>query len=720
MMKIKKIVVFHLMLLFLLPISSYCQNLGQLVETDFPEAQYLQPYLTGGMYHSKSYEIYTNNLPGLMATNSSANYLRFYQDSTEIWRYKWQPPKDVTFFNPIVDLHPNKPWLYHIDNNKNIIRLDIESKADSTISSWDVKRLFRSKTSPEITAMAVSPSGDEIVIVANYWLIVVNPDDGDVKEIISGIRDDMTSTFETYYRRKSGRSYKPLSRIPLRGADNTWIRQIDYDALSGRYLVWHRDYEKQDDHTVIPDNRLYYLDQMNRDSIRVLTTPADSLEGFKIIDDTQVLTWNSGFTPWLFELPNGERLSDEEAAEAINKYPPFDPKKQDYILGEEQIGLWSILDALEYGDSSIILSGEFAGRSRRSRDNLHRLYQIKLDSISDVQALSISKYSGGQLAFQDQYDLLLSSDLMSYDVEKQKIGPSLYDLPKGAKAIVDGLVIEQASEDSLVFVGLKWSDREGQNRGKIMGQKVFPIENLWEYELWVGQPTKLTVNADNNILTYSINRIRDTSIYTEPITNALLNTKNGEEIREVSAIQGLPVAAEFHPSDPSSLAMLTSSGHYYLIDTNSGKPTYGIVFSEEFDYPLMWFPDNKRLCAATGEGDLFIFNAETGEKITKIRAHEGKLTQIKMLGNEKYFMSSGRDGIVRFWDSSTYEMLAAIAVLRSDDWFIWDRSGNFDGTEGAREKLYTVEGLDITYFKDKPETTRRKNMLQDVMQKLLN
>ena len=79
-----------------------------------------------------------------------------------------------------------------------------------------------------------------------------------------------------------------------------------------------------------------------------------------------------------------------------------------------------------------------------------------------------------------------------------------------------------------------------------------------------------------------------------------------------------------------------------------------------------------------------------------LKGHTAALFSASYTPSGKYIVSGGKDGTSRFWDANTGKLLATMyQFIRSDDFVVISPDGRFDGTEGAFESLYYVEGRKI-------------------------
>ncbi len=104
---------------------------------------------------------------------------------------------------------------------------------------------------------------------------------------------------------------------------------------------------------------------------------------------------------------------------------------------------------------------------------------------------------------------------------------------------------------------------------------------------------------------------------------------------------------------------------------------------------IAWNPDGKRVAAATIDGDIRLWNVESGQPPQSIAAHHGQIAECCWSADGKRLASGGEDNLVRIWNAETGQQLNRLpghrAAVSSVDWTSredWIVSGARDGTVG--------------------------------------
>lgn len=267
-------------------------------------------------------------------------------------------------------------------------------------------------------------------------------------------------------------------------------------------------------------------------------------------------------------------------------------------------------------------------------------------------------------------------------------------------------------DDELIYV----------SNGSIKNYKSFKSKN--EYKSFYGVYTKLQRYKDKYIL--AINN--DNSI-------ELIDIKTKKLLHKIKPLYGIFTYARFSPDGKSILASSSNlwpvsnkdekQYTFVLYSTKTGKVThkldsYGANGLNYFDISS----DNKTLVvSASGRSALFdmskkdsfkfldksllsltsafkkdkyivvgtfdgLVNLYTkkGELIHSFEAHEGRINSVSFHPNKPYIISSGDDGMVKFWHINKKELVASF-ISFDNEWLVITKEGYFSGSINAAKKL---------------------------------
>ncbi|MFO7574250.1 MAG: caspase family protein [Bacteroidales bacterium] len=97
-------------------------------------------------------------------------------------------------------------------------------------------------------------------------------------------------------------------------------------------------------------------------------------------------------------------------------------------------------------------------------------------------------------------------------------------------------------------------------------------------------------------------------------------------------------------------------------------------------------------------GDDFLvkyWDATTGKLISEFAGHQGGVGDVSVTDDLNYIISGSRDGSVRIWDVEGRREVVSMIFINEDDWFISNKEGYFDASEGAFGSVSFVKGNEI-------------------------
>jgi WD40 repeat protein len=130
------------------------------------------------------------------------------------------------------------------------------------------------------------------------------------------------------------------------------------------------------------------------------------------------------------------------------------------------------------------------------------------------------------------------------------------------------------------------------------------------------------------------------------------------------------------------------------------------------------------------EHSIKVWNAATGKLRFTLRGHEGGVEAVVFSPDNRWIISTGNDGTVRYWNSSNGQWAATFTATRDGRWIIFTESGIFAGTADGDDFIDVVRGVEslpASKFRDqlfRPELVEallngdRDHRYQDAARKL--
>eukprot|EP00301_Raphidiophrys_heterophryoidea_P022295 c6487_g1_i1.p1 GENE.c6487_g1_i1~~c6487_g1_i1.p1 ORF type:complete len:694 (-),score=183.20 c6487_g1_i1:141-2099(-) len=78
--------------------------------------------------------------------------------------------------------------------------------------------------------------------------------------------------------------------------------------------------------------------------------------------------------------------------------------------------------------------------------------------------------------------------------------------------------------------------------------------------------------------------------------------------------------------------------------------------------------DGDLLISGSGDKNVKIWGLDFGDCHRSLFAHDGPVTQVKFVPQTHHFFSTGKDGLIRYWDADKFEMILSVRAHFSDIW----------------------------------------------------
>jgi WD40 repeat protein len=93
------------------------------------------------------------------------------------------------------------------------------------------------------------------------------------------------------------------------------------------------------------------------------------------------------------------------------------------------------------------------------------------------------------------------------------------------------------------------------------------------------------------------------------------------------------------------------------------------------------------------ERSIHVWNAATGKLRFTMRGTEGAVTRVTFSPDDRWIVSVGRDGTVRYWSAETGKEVATIIVTNDGHWVVLSASGIYSGNPGDKNLFSLVRGI---------------------------
>ncbi|MBU2913846.1 caspase family protein [Reichenbachiella agariperforans] len=89
-----------------------------------------------------------------------------------------------------------------------------------------------------------------------------------------------------------------------------------------------------------------------------------------------------------------------------------------------------------------------------------------------------------------------------------------------------------------------------------------------------------------------------------------------------------------------------------------------------------------------------LWDLKSGKELKQLIGHKGAITGVAFIHDDRVIVSSSLDGTTRYWDVESGNEIASHVFLGPNDWLTKSVNGYFDATEGAKQNIFFVRGLE--------------------------
>ncbi|MGD9679217.1 MAG: caspase family protein [Vulcanibacillus sp.] len=202
-------------------------------------------------------------------------------------------------------------------------------------------------------------------------------------------------------------------------------------------------------------------------------------------------------------------------------------------------------------------------------------------------------------------------------------------------------------------------------------------------------------------------------------TARLWDVNNGKELKSYNN----KCNDDKYPS-PARDAVFNSDGKYIVTGGSIGALLFKISSSNSikeykreshFVNSVCFSPGGEFLITGGQDNAVVLWNVNTGNEIKVFNGHSGDINSVIFHPNGKLFLSASDDGTTKLWDISSGEELATLISVGENDWVVTTPDGFFDTSEGGKNSVHFVKGLEVYELDQFFEEFYRPGLLAEVM-----
>lgn len=164
--------------------------------------------------------------------------------------------------------------------------------------------------------------------------------------------------------------------------------------------------------------------------------------------------------------------------------------------------------------------------------------------------------------------------------------------------------------------------------------------------------------------------------------------KTGREVKTIPAGRFTTYAVAYSP-DGKTLAAVGYDKDVKLWDTTTWAQKPPLTTTHGHFDTLTFSPDGSLLVlsGSDNDGKIDVWDVAAQKEIYVAQGHAGGTDKIAFHPSGKFFVSVGKDTLIRFWGAKDGGLLATLIEFDNDGWVVTDPNGLFDGSSRELRQL---------------------------------
>jgi WD40 repeat protein len=185
------------------------------------------------------------------------------------------------------------------------------------------------------------------------------------------------------------------------------------------------------------------------------------------------------------------------------------------------------------------------------------------------------------------------------------------------------------------------------------GRTTLPTEPSWFYAFFTPDGQRLAT-------IYAVVEGGRPNSYLEVLDVGTLQPIGGDPL----PLGQLALTAALTPDGNRAVVSLKDLAKVEVIDLAARRVIRSIPFDGAWSTTIG--SDGRTLGYGSTDGKVVIIDAVTGEKSPVIKAHDGFVESVSFSPDLASFVTAGRDGTIKLWDTESHQLLGAVAPLGSN------------------------------------------------------
>ena len=150
-------------------------------------------------------------------------------------------------------------------------------------------------------------------------------------------------------------------------------------------------------------------------------------------------------------------------------------------------------------------------------------------------------------------------------------------------------------------------------------------------------------------------------------------------------------------------------------DAVTGKELVKLIGHTHVVNSAVFSSDDKFVLTASADGIARIWETANGNELFSFKGHSTEVYSAFFSFDNKYVLTTGSDHKTILWDATSGRALYTRLQLKNNDWLVYDEHYRYDGSQGARDYLYFVCGLEVVDLAQVKDALYVPNLVQRIM-----
>jgi len=172
------------------------------------------------------------------------------------------------------------------------------------------------------------------------------------------------------------------------------------------------------------------------------------------------------------------------------------------------------------------------------------------------------------------------------------------------------------------------------------------------------------------------------------------DTESGKYLYNLFGHSSEVESANFSP-DGKKIVTASWDKSAKIWDSETGKLLQVLTGHRDMVHSANFSPDGKKIITTSDDNTTKLWDSESGKLLNDLIGDGIGVKAANFSPNGKRIITASSDNTIKIWDSETAESLYTFFPIDSQDYIVYNKDFQYDGTESARKLLYYTCGDEI-------------------------